>query len=78
MRRVPRPNTRAHVQLTQFPGHRCIDDLTTEGSFDLQAIWIIKVRGFCFTCYQLVCTAAHWQPSGRLAQELNVCTVAAN
>ena len=33
---------------TQPPGHGCMDDLKTEGSFDLQATWLIGVLGLLF------------------------------
>ena len=33
---------------TQFPGHGCMDDLTTEISFDSQALWVIDVLGIYF------------------------------
>ena len=32
----------------QFPGHGCMDDLTTERSFDSQATWAIEVLGLSF------------------------------
>ena len=45
-------------------------------NFDLQATWVIDVLGLSFTCYPWAfCTTRHWQMSGRLVQELNVCTV---
>ena len=35
---------------TQFPGHGCMFDLTTESSFDSQATWVIVALGlFIFT-----------------------------
>ena len=50
--------------------NRCIDDLTTEWRFDLQilalAIFLSSIG---------VYSTRHWQTSGRLVQELNVCTV---
>ena len=33
---------------TQLPWHVCMDDLTTERSFDLQATWVINVLGLFF------------------------------
>ena len=38
----------ARLIATKFPGYAygCMDDLTTESSFDLQAIWVIDVLGF--------------------------------
>ena len=40
---------------TQFPGHGCMDDLTTEHSFDLQDMWDNVVLGlFLLTCHPWV------------------------
>ena len=36
-------NNRTLDNATKFPVHGCIDDLTTEHSFHLQATWIIDV-----------------------------------
>ena len=44
MRGQPGHNTR--VNATQIPGHGYMDDLTTERSYDVQAMWIIDVLGF--------------------------------
>ena len=53
------------------------DDLTTEGSFDLQAMCILDALGLFFDMLCMgVCATRYWQPSGRLVQELNSCTVA--
>ena len=53
-----------------------MDDLTIERSFDPQATWVIDVLGLFFDMSSTgVCTARHWQTSGRLVQELNVCNV---
>ena len=53
-----------------------IDDLITEPSFDSQAALVIGVHGLFFAQLSMgVCTTKHWQTSGRLLQELNVCTV---
>ena len=38
---------------TKFPGHGCMDDLTTERSFGSQATWVIDVLGVFF-CYPWV------------------------
>ena len=61
---------------TKFPGHGSMIDQTTERSFDSQATWVIDVLGLCF---DLLCvdvfTTRHWQMSGRLVQESNICTV---
>ena len=45
--------------------------------FDLQASWVINnVLGLFLEILSLgVCTTRHWQTSGRLVQESNVCTV---
>ena len=62
--------------LPQFPGHGCMDDLTTERSFDLQATWVIDVLGKFFDMLSMgFCTTRRCQTSGRLVQELSVCTV---
>ena len=69
--------TATHPIATQFPGHGCIYDLTTELSFDSQATWVIDVFGFLFDMIFIsVCTTRHWQTSGRMVQKLNICTVA--
>ena len=61
---------------TQFPGHECIDDLTTVRCFDSQAAWVIDVLDLCFDMLSMdVCTTRYSQTSGRLMQELNVCTI---
>ena len=53
-----------------------MDDLTIEHSFDSQATWIIDVLGLFFDMLPIgVCTTGHLQTSGRLVQELNICTV---
>ena len=60
----------------KFPGHGCMDDLTNERSFDLQAMWSIALLGlFLYLLAMGVCTTRHWQTSGRLVQESNVSTV---
>ena len=65
--------TAARPIATQFPWHGRMDDLTNERSFDSQATWVIDVLGLLFD--MAVCITRHWQTSGRLMQELNVCTV---
>ena len=50
-----------------------VPDLTTERSFDLQVRWLFMCLAYLLTCH--VCTTRHWQKSGRLVQELNMCTV---
>ena len=53
-----------------------MDDLTTERSFDSQATWVIDVLGLFFDMLSMgVCINRHWQTSGQLVRELNVCTV---
>ena len=49
-----------------------MDDLTTERSFDLQATWVIHVLVLFFN---MLSTNRHCRTSGRLVQELNVCTL---
>ena len=61
---------------TQFPGNGCIDDLTTEHSFNFQAAWVIDVLGLIIDMLSKdVCTNRYWLTPGRLLQEFNVCTV---
>ena len=50
-----------------------MDDLTTDRSFDSQVTCVIGVLGVFFDLLSIGCL--HWQTSGRLVQELNVCTV---
>ena len=45
MRGQPIYDTRPHARLP--PSFLCMDDLTTERSFDLQATWVIDVFGLC-------------------------------
>ena len=66
-------NTRPHSRLPL--SCLCMDDLTTDHIFDPQATWVIGVLGYFLTLSMGVCTTRHWQTSGRLVQELNVCTV---
>ena len=45
-----------------FTGHRCMDDLTTERSFDSQATWVIDVLGLLFDMlYMGECITRQWQ-----------------
>ena len=54
-----------------------LDDLTTEHIFNSQATRVIDGLGLCFDMLSMdVCITRQWQTSGRLVQELNVCTVA--
>ena len=51
-------------------------NLTTEGTFHLQAKCVFDVLGLFLNLKSMVvCTTRHCQTSGRLVQELNVCTV---
>ena len=59
---------------TQFSGHGWT--LYNQSYFDVQATWVIDVFDWLFDIIDMcVCTTRHWQTSGRLVQELNVCTV---
>ena len=60
---------------THFPGHGCMDNLTTERSLDSQAMWACMCFAYFLTLFIGVCTTWHWQTSGQLLQELNVFTV---
>ena len=71
MRGQPGSNTTARLIVSQFPGHECMDDLRTEGSFDTPATWVIGVM----VIFTGVRKTRHWQTSGRLVQWLNVCIV---
>ena len=51
-----------------------MDDLKTERSFDSQATLAFDMLGLFDMLSIGVCTTRHWQPSGRLMQELNGCT----
>ena len=57
--------------VAQFPGHGCMDDLTTERRFDSEATCVTDVLGLFGMISMGVCTARHWQTSVRLVQELN-------
>ena len=54
---------------TNFLGYGCRKDLITIHTFDLQSTWVIDML------FVDVYTTRQWQTSGRLVQELNVCTV---
>ena len=41
----------AHLIPTKFPGHGCMDGLTTECSFDSRPTRVIDVFGLFLTCY---------------------------
>ena len=62
------------MQSFKFPGRGCMDDLTIERSFDVQAKWITDVLGLFFD--KNVLSTRQSQTSCRSVQELNVCTVA--
>ena len=68
--------TTARSIATHFPWHGCMYDL------QLNVALVRKLRGslkclayFLDMSFMVVCTTRHWQTSGRLVQELNVCTV---
>ena len=62
----------AQLIATQFPGHVCMDNLTTGRSFDSHITWVIDVLGLFFDMSSMgVFTTRHCQTSGRLVQELN-------
>ena len=58
------------------PGFIGMEDITTECSFDSQATCIIAVLGLFVDMLSMgVSTISHWRTSGRLVQQLDVCTV---
>ena len=60
----------------QLPWHGCTDGLTFEHDFDSQATGVIDVLGLYSAMLSTgVYTTRHWQTTGRLLQELNVCSV---
>ena len=44
------PYKTARPIVTQFPGHGCMNILTTECSFDSQTMWVIYVLGVIHWC----------------------------
>ena len=66
-------NTRLEAQLP--PSFLGMNDHTTERSFGSQAMWFIDVLRFFYMLSVGFCTTSQWQTSGRLVQELNVCTL---
>ena len=64
--------TTARPLATQVPGHRCMDDLPTERSYNSQATWVVDVSDMLSMSFG---KTRHWHASGRLVQELNVYTV---
>ena len=69
----PAQYTTARPIATLFPGHWCMDDLTIEHNFDSQVIWVIDL--FLETISIGVFTTSDRSTSGRLVQELYICTV---
>ena len=66
--------TTASPVVTQFPGHTCMDRLSTERSVDSQASLVIHIFGsfYSFDMSSIgVCITRHWQMSGCLLQKLN-------
>ena len=63
--------TTARSIVSQVPEHGgCLDDLTTERSFDSQAMLVNGMLGLSIDVTSMgVYTTTHWQTSGRLAQE---------
>ena len=62
---------------THYPDHGGTNDLTTVRSFDSQATCVIDVLNLVLLVLSVgVFTTRHWQMSGPLVHELNVCTVA--
>ena len=56
-----------------------MNDLITERSFESQDTYAIIVLGSFFDMLSkgvCICTTTHWPTSGRLVEELNICTVA--
>ena len=61
---------------TQFPGQiGCMDELTTKRSFDSQTTLVIAMQNYFEMFFMDVYTTCHRRTSGRLVDELNVCTV---
>ena len=55
---------------TQFHGHGCMNNLTTQRCIESQATWVIDVLGLFFDILSRgACTIRNWQTSGRLVQE---------
>ena len=52
---IPSIYTITRTIAIQFPGHVCMNDLTTERSFDSQATWVINVCLIILTCYLWLC-----------------------
>ena len=70
-----RMHTTTRPIATTFQGHGCISDITNGHDVDSQATWVIDELGLFFDMLSMcVCTAKHWQTSGRLVPEIDVCT----
>ena len=53
-----------------------MDISATKRGFDSKATWVIDVLGICFDMLSMgVYNTSQYQTSGRLVQELTVCTV---
>ena len=66
----------ARLIATKFPGHGCMDDLTTKRIIYSHATCVIDVICLCVEIlFMGVYTTRYRQASGRLVQKLNVCTV---
>ena len=73
MRGHPGPNTQPHARLQ--PSFKDIDAWITS---KLNEALVCKLRVSLMSLADIlhaVCTTRHWQTSGRLVQELNVCTL---
>ena len=68
--------TTARPIATHFPWHGCMYDLQLNVSLIRKLRCSLKCLAYLFDMsFKVVCTTRHWQTSGRLVQELNVCTV---
>ena len=75
MRGQPRHNTRPHARSPPLEMDAWVS-LQLNVAFDLKAACVIDVLGIGFDMSSMgVRTTRHWQTSGRLVQELHVCTV---
>ena len=73
MRGQPVHDTRPHAQ---YAGHGCIDDLTIKPSCISQPIYgSLMYLAFFDMLSMGIYTRRHRQTSGRMVQELNVCTI---
>ena len=80
MRGQPGHDTRPHARSPscwQSSGHGSVDDRAAKHGFDSKLRWPLMCLAYFFDIQSIcVYTTRHWQTSGRLVQELNVCTVA--